>query len=172
MPRNWQRTCFLHDLLFIYPGGNSMLRTWIAAGITTALALSITFLAACGSSNGSPQTASAATTTITISDPATCSSDTGGPFSHVFVTVTDIVINASASAADNDSSWIDLTPSLKNSPKQIDLLGQANNQCFLASLGSTTELQAGSYQQIRVFLADNSTTFSGNNCVGAANCVV
>jgi len=149
-----------------------MLRTWIAAGITTALALSITFLAACGSSNGSPQTASAATTTITISDPATCSSGTGGPFSHVFVTVTDVVINASDSAGDNDSSWIDLTPSLKNSPKQIDLLGQANNQCFLASLGSTTELQPGTYQQIRVMLAPNNATVSGDKCNGTANCVV
>ena len=150
-----------------------MLRTWIAAGIATMLALSITLLVACGGGNGSPaQNASAATTTITISDPTTCSSGTGGPFSHVYVTITDVVINASASAGDNDSSWIDLTPNLKNSPQQIDLLGQANNQCFLASLGSTTQLQAGSYQQIRVMLAPNNATVSGDKCNGTANCVV
>jgi len=162
-------------LVLLHSGRNPMLRTWITAGTTTVLALSIAFLLACASGNNSgssPQTASAATTTITISDPATCSSGTGGPFSHVFVTVTDVVINASASAGDNDSSWIDLTPNLKKSPQQIDLLGQANNQCFLASLGSTTELQAGSYQQIRVMLAPNNATVSGDKCNGTANCVV
>jgi len=37
--------------------------------------------------------------------------------------------------------WVDLTPNLKNNPQQVDLLAQANNQCFLASLGSTTQLQ-------------------------------
>lgn len=151
-----------------------MLRAWIAAGITTLLALSITLLLACGGNNGSPtqQVASAATTMITISDPATCSSSTGGPFSHVYVTITDVTINTNASAGDNDSSWIDLTPNLKNSPQQIDLLGQANNQCFLASLGSTSELQAGSYQQIRVMLAPNNAAISGDKCNGTANCVV
>lgn len=149
-----------------------MLRYWIAAGTATVLGLSIAFMAACGGSSGSAQPASAATTMLTISDPATCSSGTGGPFSHVYVVVTDVQINSSASAGDNDSTWIDLTPGLKNNPQQIDLLGQANNQCFLASLGSTTELQAGSYQQIRVMLAANNATISGDKCNGTANCVV
>ena len=150
-----------------------MLRSWIAAAGATVLALFITFLVACGGNSGSStQTASAATTMITISDPATCSAGTGGPFSHVYVTITDVQINASGSAGDSDSSWIDLTPNLKNSPQQIDLLGQANSQCFLASLGSTTELQAGSYQQIRVMLAANNATVSGDKCNGTANCVV
>jgi len=49
---------------------------------------------------------------------------------------TDVTINASSSAGDNDSGWIDLTPSLKNSPQQVDLLAAASNQCFLATLGS------------------------------------
>jgi hypothetical protein len=150
-----------------------MLRYWMAAGGTAVLALSIAFLVACsGSSTNSMQTASPATTTITISDPATCSSDTGGPFSHVYVTVTDVQINASSSAGDDDSNWIDLTPNLKSSPKQVDLLGQANNQCFLASLGSATELQPGTYQQIRVMLAPNNATVSGDKCNGTADCVV
>ncbi|HWY68677.1 MAG TPA: DUF4382 domain-containing protein [Terriglobales bacterium] len=149
-----------------------MSRYWMAAGSTAVLALSIAFLVACSGSSTSMQTASAATTMITISDPATCSSGTGGPFGHVYVTVTDVQIHASASAGDNDSNWIDLTPNLKSSPQQIDLLGQANNQCFLASLGSTTELQPGSYQQIRVMLAPNNAAASGDKCNGTANCVV
>jgi hypothetical protein len=67
---------------------------------------------------------------------------------------------------------VDLTPALKNSPQQIDLLGQANNQCFLATLGSTTQLQPGSYQQIRIMLAANNAAVSGDKCSGTANCVI
>lgn len=148
-----------------------MFRHWMAVGATAALALSIVFFVACSGSNSPMQTASP-TTMITISDPATCSTSTGGPFSHVFVTVTDVKIHASSTAGDDDSGWIDLTPNLKNSPQQIDLLGQANNQCFLASLGSTTELQPGTYQQIRVMLAPNNASLSGDKCNGTANCVV
>jgi hypothetical protein len=109
---------------------------------------------------------------LSLSDPATCSAPQGS-FSHVYVTITDVQINASSSAGDNDPSWIDLTPSLKNNPQQVDLLGIVENQCFLAMLGSNTELQPGTYQQIRVILADNSATIANNNCKTAgANCVV
>ena len=87
---------------------------------------------------------------VAVSDPATCSAPQG-PFSHIFVTITDVQINASASAGDNDPGWIDLTPSLAQSPQQVDLLGQANNQCFLAMLGvgdgtSTRQLSTNSYR--------------------------
>lgn len=149
-----------------------MFRHWMAVGVTAALALSIVFFVACSGSNSPMQTESPTTTMITISDPTTCSTGTGGPFSHVYLTVTDVRIHSSASAGDNDSGWIDLTPNLKNNPQQVDLLGQANNQCFLASLGSTTELQPGTYQQIRVMLAPNNATISGDKCNGTANCVV
>jgi len=66
------------------------------------------------------------------------------------------------------SAWIDLTPDLKNSPKQVDLLAQASTECFLAMLGSKTEIQAGTYQQIRVFLAPDNTSISPNQCSAAA----
>ena len=145
------------------------LRSWLSIGAAIVLSAAITFLIAC---SGSSTPITPATTMISLSDPATCSSATGGPFSHVYVTITDVQINSSASAGDNDSSWIDLTPNLKNSPQQIDLLGQANNQCFLAMLGSTTELQAGSYQQMRITLAANNATVSADKCNGTADCVV
>jgi len=122
-----------------------------------------------GSSNGtSNQMASVATS---VSDPATCGLPQG-PFSHVFVTITDVEIHQSADAGPSDAGWVDLTPSLKNNPKQVDLLAAANNQCFLATLGSDTEIQPGTYQQIRVFLAANGTTVAGNQCDMAANCVM
>jgi hypothetical protein len=114
---------------------------------------------------------------VKLSDPATCMAP-NGPFAHVFVTVTDVKAHVNGSAADNDPGFVDLTPGLSTKPQQIDLLGQASNQCFLASLGSTQQLQPGKYQQIRIILSDNSPavvnkTLPTNLCSnGAANCVV
>jgi Domain of unknown function (DUF4382) len=108
---------------------------------------------------------------VRVSDPATCSGPKG-TFSHIYATITDVQINASANAGNNDSGWIDLTPSLAQNPQQVDLLGQASNQCFLATLGDPTALQPGSYQQIRIMLASNGTVAVNNACGTTANCVM
>jgi hypothetical protein len=113
-----------------------------------------------------------ATINLAVSDPATCSGPQG-PFSHIYVTVTDVQINASSSAGDSDPGWIDLTPNLQQNPQQVDLLGQANNQCFLAMLGSAIEIQPGSYQQIRIVLAAaGSVTLASNACGNMPNCLM
>ena len=127
------------------------------------------FVVGCGSSGSSSN--SMASISTSVSDPATCGAPQG-PFSHVYVTITDVEIHQSADAGPSDPGWVDLTPSLKSGPKQVDLLAAAKNQCFLAMLGSNTEIQPGTYQQIRVFLAANGTTVSGNQCGVAANCVM
>lgn len=137
----------------------------VLAAVVAAL-----FAVGCGSS-GSSSSNSMASIATSVSDPATCGAPQG-PFSHVYVTITDVEIHQSADAAAGDAGWVDLTPSLKNNPKQVDLLAAANNQCFLATLGSATEIQPGTYQQIRVFLAANGTTVAGNQCGVAANCVM
>ena len=121
-----------------------------------------------GNSKSSPMPA---TVNVTVSDPATCSGPQG-PYSHIYVTITDVQINASSSAGDNDPGWVDLTPSLAANPQQVDLLGQASNQCFLATLGATTALQPGSYQQIRIMLAGGSVTLTNNPCGSAGNCLM
>src|SRR6201996_5119664 len=126
---------------------------------------------ACSNNSSTTSSGTGATASVVISDPATCAGP-NGPFAHVYVTITDVQANTSGSAGDNDSGWTDLTPSLSSQPKQIDLLGQANNQCFLATLGDTQQLQAGAYQQIRLILADNSATVSNNACGNSTNCVV
>ncbi|SRR6266852_679264 len=130
------------------------------------------FLVNCGGVNSSsgPQSAMVK---VTVSDPATCGPPQG-PFAHIYITITDVKIHQSANAGANDAGWVDLTPGLQNNPQQVDMLGTANNQCFLASLGSTTELQAGHYQQIRIFLLDNgqASQVNNNQCGSAANCVV
>lgn len=130
------------------------------------LFFSALLLTAC-SNSGKQSTTSTANVNVRVSDPATCSGPKGA-FSHIYVTITDVQISASGS----DSGWIDLTPALAQNPQQVDLLGEANNQCFLATLGATTALQPGSYQQIRIVLADNSTVVANNLCGSSANCVM
>src|ERR1700751_2377723 len=140
----------------------------LAASLFVAATL---FLSGCSGKSTNNMNSAPAMVNVSVSDPATCSGPQG-PFSHIFVTITDVQINASSSAGDNDPGWIDLTTTLSQNPQQVDLLGQANDQCFLAMLGSATELQPGSYQQIRIVLASNGTSVLGNQCGGTANCVV
>jgi len=136
----------------------------------SCLTVAALFVAACSSMTGTV-TPGMAKINVMVSDPATCAAPSG-PFSHVFVTITDVKAHLNSSAGPNDSGWVDLTPSLKTAAKQVDLLGLANNQCFLASLGDTQQLQAGTYQQIRIILASDSTGITSNACGnGAANCV-
>lgn len=148
-----------------------MSRRLLLSVIFALMALLIAvFIPGCGSSNQS-MTSNGATVHVMLSDPATCSGPQGS-MTHVFVTITDVKIHASATAGSNDAGWIDLTPNLHQNPMQVDLLGEANNQCFLASLGSTSEIQPGTFQQIRIILADNNASVSGNHCGSTANCVM
>jgi hypothetical protein len=125
-----------------------------------------------GSSGSTTPTSTMATVNVRVSDPATCQSPSG-PFSHVYVTITDVLAHVSATAGDSDPGWVDLTPHLSGAPMQVDLLGQADNQCFLATLGDAQQLQAASYQQIRLILAPNGgAPMAKNACGSDANCVV
>ena len=129
-------------------------------------------LIACGGGNKT-QSTSMATVDVSLSDPSTCTAPQG-PYTHIYVTITDVKASTNAAAGDNDSSFVDLTPDLKNNPQQIDLLGLATNQCFLATLGSKVQLQPGNYQQIRVILLDNNSAskVANNKCGNATNCAV
>ena len=135
--------------------------------LSITLLVAVLFLFACSTKSKAPS--GMANVNVRVSDPATCSGPKGA-FSHIYVTIVDVQI--SASAGNGASGWIDLTPSLSQNPQQVDLLGQANNQCFLATLGATTALQPGSYQQIRITLASNNTVVANNICGGTANCVM
>lgn len=152
-------------------GDNSVHRVWKSASVLGCVFAAAIVVVACGSGSSTPASGNS-TVNVMLSDPATCQAP-NGPFSHVYVTITDVKADTSATAAATDNTWVDLTPGLSNAPKQIDLLGQANNNCFLATLGDNMQLQAGTYQQIRLILASNSATgISGNACGSAANCVV
>lgn len=146
-----------------------------------AIAVLVVFFAACGGGNNTTQAAQMATVKVSVSDPPTCGSAQGGMYDAVYVAIQDVQIHTSATAGDNDPGWVDLTPNLKGSaPMQVNLLGIRDNQCFLAMLNqnsagqnSGTSIQPGSYQQIRIMLADNLTAVPGDKCGGVgANCVV
>lgn len=126
---------------------------------------------ACG--GGTPNTStSPANVTVSISDPPACTSAFTGTYTHIFVTVADVQIHTSSTAGDNDPGWVDLTPTLKSAPKQIDLLSPAPVGCFLATLG-TAGIPPGTYQQIRLMLTDSTAGLTSNSCTtGVANCVV
>jgi hypothetical protein len=141
-------------------------RPHIATLLFVALLLGIALLTACGGSSSQTGLVNTA-----ISDPGTCKAPTG-PYSAVWVTVTDVQIHNSGSG-----QWVDLTPGM--APTQVNLLNEPDTECFLAMLGSATELQAGTYEQIRINLADtndNSVKLqTANQCAsasGALNCIV
>lgn len=163
-------SCFSF-LLAQLKGGSAVFKTASLCTLVVVLVVSGTLLLSCGGGSSNSMTSKSAAINLTVSDPATCSGPQG-PFRHIYVTITDVQINASSTAADNDPGWIDLTPGLAQSPQQVDLLGQASNQCFLAMLGSSIEIQPGSYQQIRILLAEGSVTLSSNACGTMANCVI
>ena len=145
-------------------------RTKYLAFLITVVTVGVLLLS-CGGGSSSPSPAAngLGMVRLSLSDPATCSGPRG-TFRHIYVTVTDVLVNQSTSSGNSDAGWVDLTPNLKNAPLQVDLLGAAT-QCFLATLGSMG-IQPGTYEQIRVILADNSTPVSGNKCGSTANCVM
>src|SRR5215472_3009195 len=98
--------------------GSAMDRSALFCTFGVTLLVSALVFVGC-SDNGKSTTSTGAFVNVHLSDPATCSGPTGA-FAHIYVTITDVQISASASAENNDSGWIDLTPLLSQSPQQVD----------------------------------------------------
>jgi hypothetical protein len=119
-----------------------------------------------------------ATTDVAFGSAATtCTTASGATYSHVFVTVTDVLVHESASAGAGDAGWVDLWPS-GQAAKQIDLMNTSQTSCLLTTLVNQT-LSAGHYQQLRIILGQTTTGYNlaKNNCTvsttpGPSNCVV
>jgi hypothetical protein len=161
------------------PGKRERSRLFAAAGLALVAASALLWtycargniFAQSGSGGGS---GTGPTIQITISDPTTCAYPYG-PYSHIYLAVSDVQASTNALAPPGDTSFVDLTPQLKTAPVQVDLLAGASSGCFLAVLGSTTSMPPGSYAQIRLILAADAQAGSiGNNQCGAgvSNCVV
>jgi hypothetical protein len=113
-------------------------------------------LAGCQGGDGGGDSTSSSTTrqvTVTLTDPPTCAAP-AGPYTNVWVTITKVRAHTSDLAASEDGGWIDLIDRTDD-PIQVDLLSLADSGCLFATLGSTTGLPAGNYQQIRVHLLRN-----------------
>jgi hypothetical protein len=135
----------------------------------------VVLLASCG--GGTQITIQQPTTggvSLTLSDPPTCKAPIGD-FTNVWVTVTRVRAHISSTANPDGGGWVDLVD-LRSSPKQIDLLSIGDTSCTLATLGSTSGLPPGIYQQIRLYLLSNNpaageATPLPNNCGAAGyNC--
>ncbi|WP_321795247.1 DUF4382 domain-containing protein [Caballeronia sp. J97] len=113
-----------------------------------------TILAACGGGGGSDGSSSPnGTLHVALTDAPSCG------FDHVYVTVSQVRVNANAQAADSDAGW---TTIALPAPQKIDLLSLTNG--VLADLGQTA-LPAGQYQQVRLVLTPNSGNTLANSIV-------
>ena len=101
-------------------------------------------LAACGGGSSGSSTAGNGTLKLALTDAPACGYDA------VNVTIEKVRVHQSSNAGDSDGGWseIILSPALR-----VDLLKLQNGD--LAELGEVT-LPAGSYNQMRLVLADNS----------------
>ena len=64
-------------------------------------------------------------------------------------TITDVQIHTSATAAAADAGWVDLTPNLKNSPQQVDLLGIADPNALLPAIDPDARRRRGVDERLR-----------------------
>jgi hypothetical protein len=108
-------------------------------------------LAACGG-GGDGGGGGEGTLRVSLTDAPSC-------YQSVFVTVTQVRVHTSSSAADGDAGWRELTLA---TPRRINLLDLTNG--VLEELGSLP-LPAGSYSQVRLVLAENTTTAPTANAV-------
>ena len=118
---------------------------WLTGISITAL------LSACGGGGGDTSTGSLR---LAVTDAPACGYD------HVYVTVTGVRFHQQADATDNDPGW--QTLALGYTPQRIDLLNLTNG--LLQELGQTV-LPTGTYTQMRLMLAPNTTAPYANAAV-------
>jgi hypothetical protein len=105
-----------------------------------SLLLATCILAACGA-----RTNVSATSNVT------------SEYSHVWITVTDVKFNTSATAAPGASGWLDFPLS---TPVTIDLATVTNGN--MAIFGSSLNIPTGTYQQMQLILSDTSASLASS----------
>lgn len=132
--------------------GSGWLRALRWAGAVGAAAV----LAACGGGGDGGEDASGnGLLRVSLTDAPACG------FDNVFVTVKEVRVHRSASAAETEGGWTTIPVN-----KRVDLLSLTNG--VLEELG-TTPLAPGQYSQIRLVLASNTP---GTGTTSLANAVV
>lgn len=118
---------------------------WLRALRWAASLGAAAILAACGGGGGS-SSAGDGSLRVALTDAPSCG------YEHVYVTIEKVRVHQSASAADAEGGWSELTLS---PARRVDLLELTNG--VVQELG-TMPLPAGHYSQIRLVLASNSGT--------------
>jgi hypothetical protein len=78
-------------------------------------------------------------------------------YSHVYVTVAQVWVNASATAGPDDTAWIQAN---LDAPQTIDLVGLTNGS--LKEFASQLPVPPGNYNQLRLMLTDTSATLTSS----------
>jgi hypothetical protein len=155
----------------------AFLAYWPLVGVLVVLAASLALVNCSNTKTAITSSSGMGTVSVSISDPPSCAAPDGS-FSHVFISIRSVQAHISSTASDSSSGWQELAPQLVSNPVQVDLLHlPANGACLLAQLGSTSNLPAGDYQQIRLLLVSNNPTggpLPTPNACGSQgfNCVV
>jgi hypothetical protein len=146
------------------------LNTGTILGLSLALSITVAAMISCGSSSTSSNTPTTGTVQTFLSDPPTCSAY----YDHVYVTITKVEANISATSNSGWQTLVDLT----SAPKQVDLMtlnpSATPNFCGTLYLLAQQQLPPGKYQQIRLILLANDAASgpSNNACSAGFNCVV
>src|SRR5579875_13968 len=152
------------------PMKKTRLNTGTILGLSLALSITVAAMISCGSSSTSSNTPTTGTVQTFLSDPPTCSAY----YDHVYVTITKVEANISATSNSGWQTLVDLT----SAPKQVDLMtlnpSATPNFCGTLYLLAQQQLPPGKYQQIRLILLANNASSgpSSNACSTGFNCVV
>lgn len=78
-------------------------------------------------------------------------------YSHVYVTLAQVWVNASATAGPDDSAWIKAT---LDAPQTVDLVGLTSGT--LKEFASQLPVPSGTYNQLRLVLSDTSASLTSS----------
>lgn len=123
---------------------------WLAGIASTTAAL---ILAACGGGGGGGGGVEQGTLQLSMIDDVGC-------YEKVLVTVEKVRVQKSSTASETDGGWTDILP--PGGPVKVDLMNLTNGT--LVDLGAAS-VDAGTYSQLRLVLADNDKTPNANQLV-------
>ncbi|HVY81094.1 MAG TPA: DUF4382 domain-containing protein [Steroidobacteraceae bacterium] len=88
---------------------------------------------------------------------ATAATNAPVQYSHVYVTISQVWVNASATAGPDDAGWIKTT---LDEPQTIDLAALTNDN--LEEFASQLPVPTGTYNQLRLFLVDTDAALTSS----------
>ena len=125
----------------------------------------------CGSTGGGGTgtgSSGSAPVTLTLLDPPTCTSPRSN-LTHLYLSISGVQLNPDANATAASTGWVDAATTLTSAPKQVDMFNLGTS---LGNLLTSTTTQ-GTYGSLRLLLAPNTASITGNQCgTAGAHCVL